>query len=301
MEENKIIEETNNDRCYTVYMHTSPSNKRYIGITRQNVKNRWKNGYGYQVQPYFWRAIQKYGWDNFKHEILYADLTKNEAEDKEKELIIYYKSNNNNFGYNVENGGNCVGKVSAETKKKLSEANKKENLSKETLAKRSESMKGKIHSEETKKKLSDLWYNAHQDSNCRKVLQYSKDGILIKIWDSISEAGRAFNVNPSLISQCCIGNRKIIAGYIWKYENEELNQDEVYWRNTRTPYPKKMVLQYSKDGILINEYSDVPFASLSTGVNIGNIYQCCRRDKKTAGGFIWRYVDDENNEFRQAI
>lgn len=35
MEDNKISKETNKDRCYTVYMHTSPSGKRHIGITRQ--------------------------------------------------------------------------------------------------------------------------------------------------------------------------------------------------------------------------------------------------------------------------
>ena len=37
MEENIKIEETNNDRCYTVYMHTSPNGKRYVGLTKQTV------------------------------------------------------------------------------------------------------------------------------------------------------------------------------------------------------------------------------------------------------------------------
>ena len=33
--------------AYIVYMHTTPSGKRYIGITAQTVERRWQNGFGY--------------------------------------------------------------------------------------------------------------------------------------------------------------------------------------------------------------------------------------------------------------
>ena len=71
---------------YTLYMHISPSKKYYIGITSQDIKRRWQNGYGYKTNTYFWRAIQKYGWNNFEHVILKTNLTKDEAEKFE----IYY-------------------------------------------------------------------------------------------------------------------------------------------------------------------------------------------------------------------
>ena len=79
-----------------------------------------------------------------------------------------------------------------ESKEKMRIAHIKENLSEETIAKMKESAKarfsnpenhpmfGRYQSEETKRKLSELWYNAHQGSNCKRVSQYSKDGILIK-------------------------------------------------------------------------------------------------------------------------
>ena len=54
-----------NENNYTVYMHISPSNKRYIGITSKSVNKRWNNGLGYIKNDHFWRAIQKYGWNNF--------------------------------------------------------------------------------------------------------------------------------------------------------------------------------------------------------------------------------------------
>ena len=80
---------------YTVYKHTTPSNKVCIGITSKDPKIRW---YGrYRNNYHFSKAIDKYGWENIKHEILYSGLSKDEAEQKEIELIKQYKSNQRDF------------------------------------------------------------------------------------------------------------------------------------------------------------------------------------------------------------
>ena len=94
-----------NDK-YIVYMHTSPNNKKYIGITSQHPNRRWrKNGDGYKDNPYFWRAIQKYGWDSFTHKVLYEGLTKEQATELEICLIEKYNTTNTSFGYNSTIGG----------------------------------------------------------------------------------------------------------------------------------------------------------------------------------------------------
>lgn len=50
----------------TIYLHRNKSNgKVYIGQTIQSIENRWKNGNGYKPCTYFYKAIQKYGWENF--------------------------------------------------------------------------------------------------------------------------------------------------------------------------------------------------------------------------------------------
>ena len=74
---------------YTVYVHTFPNGKRYVGITCQDVKRRWRDGKGYEGQVVY-DAIIKYGWDNVKHEILFEGLTKEQAEEEEKALIKRY-------------------------------------------------------------------------------------------------------------------------------------------------------------------------------------------------------------------
>lgn len=96
---------------YKIYCHLNKINgKRYIGQTKTSVQKRWgHNGYEYihkSPNSLFAKAINKYGWDNFEHQILFENLTKEEANQKEIELIAFYKSNNKNYGYNLTAGGN---------------------------------------------------------------------------------------------------------------------------------------------------------------------------------------------------
>lgn len=90
---------------YYVYMHIAPNNKKYIGITKQNPKSRWKNGYGYASSPHFYNAILKYGWDNIEHIILASNLSLENASEMEKELIAKYNLTNRENGYNECSGG----------------------------------------------------------------------------------------------------------------------------------------------------------------------------------------------------
>ena len=92
---------------YCVYLHRSPSGKVYIGQTCQSPPVRWgKNGEGYKDLPYFWNAIQKYGWDNFSHVIILRHLTAEEANDAEQALIKQHRATNPKCGYNIKPGGN---------------------------------------------------------------------------------------------------------------------------------------------------------------------------------------------------
>ena len=99
----------NQEKTYCVYKHTNKFNgKVYIGITSQQPEKRWKNGYGYEGNEYFYRAIQKYGWnDGFDHEIIVSGLTKENACVIEIELIKLYDSTNRDKGYNFSSGGDC--------------------------------------------------------------------------------------------------------------------------------------------------------------------------------------------------
>lgn len=294
---------SNKDKIYKVYKHTSPSDKVYIGITKQNPAKRWQNGRGYICNKYFYRAIQKYGWDNFNHEILFNNLTKQEAEQKEIELIAYYDSTNNNRGYNIDHGGNCIGSFSEEHKRKISEALtgvpalkiRGENhpmygkhLSEETKRKISESKTGKPGhslSEKNKQKISE----AHSIP----ILQYNLDGNFIKKWDSAASASKELNIIGSNITACCKGSHKTAGGYIWKYSWDELKPEDID-KHKPFHYQCRQVEQYSLDGEFIAKYDSIKDAAIKNFPDKkqadSNICYCCSGKSKTAYGYIWRYA-----------
>ena len=110
--EYKIIKDLDdNENNYLVYRHIAPNGKSYIGITKQDAERRFQDGIGYKSQPQFWRAIKKYGWSSFQHEILESGLTEKEASERE----VFYIKKYNAFapnGYNVAEGG-ITGKKAA--------------------------------------------------------------------------------------------------------------------------------------------------------------------------------------------
>lgn len=146
-----------------IYKHRNNiNNKIYIGQTN-NIKKRW-NPSRYKDSPRFYNAIQKYGWDNFTHEILSEIEDQNEADNQEIALIEYFDSTNPEKGYNISHGGNAPtrGKhLSEETRKKMSVSKK--------------GIKLPPFSEEHKKKLS-LSYHTVMTDEIKKKMSDSKKG-----------------------------------------------------------------------------------------------------------------------------
>jgi len=122
---------------WTLYIHISPSNKYYVGITSRTTYERWgKNGMRYRKQLKFWRAIQKYGWNNFKHIVVSNNLPKWYVLELEKYFIELLKSNTKYGGYNISSGGEhpTLGLTySSETRLKISNANKGRSINKGVL------------------------------------------------------------------------------------------------------------------------------------------------------------------------
>lgn len=225
--------------AYKVYMHTNKKNgKKYIGITGQeSVRRRWKNGKGYSKCPVFYNAIKKYGWDGFEHEVLFDGLSKEEAEAKEIELISLYKSNNNKFGYNVENGGR-VSKMSEAQKEHLRTINTGKKHTEETKKKMSASHIGKSAtwlvgikaSEERKAQLSAA-NKGTKNPRAKSVYQYDLQGNFVAKYEYMEEAKKALNLSStSHISKCCNGERNKAHGFMWSYSLENKKPYERMWK-----------------------------------------------------------------------
>lgn len=212
---------------YYVYEHIFPNGKKYIGITSQLPNRRWRDGKGYKSQEMLTRAINKYGWGNITHIVLHSGLTKEEAELKEIELIREYKTNNRKYGYNIENGGGSSKghHLSKKTREKMSKSRMGEknwiygkHLSAETKLKLSIAHKGKCDIEAVRRGAKKrMGKNAF---NSRRVVQFSKNGELIREYDSLADAYRETNVRTQDIYNCCVGRQKSAKNYIWKYSEQ---------------------------------------------------------------------------------
>lgn len=192
---------------YKVYRHTNITNSKiYIGITQQNPKKRWQNGSGYIKNPLFWKAIKKYGWNNFKHEVLFDNLTKQEAEQIEIELIAYYKSNDTNFGYNIQRGGNSIGVHTEESKRKISEAHKgKQNY-----------FYGIRKFGKDNPMYQKYGEKHHNYDKGKKVICLETQ----EIFNSLSGASRKFNTYKTAIYKVCNGLQSNTKGFHFKYYEE---------------------------------------------------------------------------------
>jgi group I intron endonuclease len=212
---------------WSVYKHTCPDGKVYIGATSKLPRVRWNYGYGYRGTLFF-TAITKYGWNNIQHEVLATDLTAEQAHELEVLLIAQHDSTNPERGYNRASGGRGTPGVviSEETRQKLvtSHLGKKNPHTPEWNEKIREGNLGrkKPHvgiprSEESKAKIAA----AHS----KRVGQYDLNLNLIRVFDSLRSAAKETNIKNQNISACCLGRTKTAGGYIWKYqENMEEKQ-----------------------------------------------------------------------------
>ena len=225
---------------YTIYKHTltmdcSHYGWSYIGLTKQALERRWKNGTGYpeSTQPYFARAIKKYGWENFTHEIIEDNIkTKAEANQREQYWIAYYHTYVKDplcKGYNLTKGGDGHSghSPSLETRRKMSQAHlgKSHPWTEHQRQVMTGRFIGREVSAETRKKLS-LSLKGRKlsadtiEKGCKakfKKVICVETGV---IYDSLIAAAKSVDSPAPGISACIHGKRKTAGGFHWQLYNK---------------------------------------------------------------------------------
>lgn len=233
---------------YYIYKHTNKENgKCYIGQTK-NIKWRWYPN-NYKTCSKFYRAILKYGWNNFMHEIIKV-CDETNVDYWESYYIKKFDSVVN--GYNLDSGG-CKNKVqSLETRQKKSNFmkgrqhglghpawNKGKKLSDEYRLKLSISHKGKKYgspSEETRRKISQAQIGKKISDDTRKRLSLAHKGLkgnhtikiinldTLEIFESLTQAGKKYNLNIKNISANIHNKTKSCGGYHWAFYEPHLKE-----------------------------------------------------------------------------
>lgn len=205
---------------YAVYVHINKINgKIYVGITCRNPKKRWSNGNGYKCKSKFWNAIQKYGWDNFEHEIFATNLTKEEACNMERLLIQNLQTTDDRYGYNMDEGGGLPPVLKGEDNPFYG---------RHDMAGNKHPFYGKHHTEETCKKMSENhwdtsgsnnpFYGNHMFANGNSILckpvRCVETGV---VFFGVTEAERQTHVARQSIKKAADGRISHAGGYHWIY------------------------------------------------------------------------------------
>lgn len=192
------------DGTYSVYCHTTPDGKKYIGMTKMPINTRFGNGANYNT-PLFSKAIEKFGWENIKHEILEYGLTREQASESEIKYINLYNTLDPEHGYNIATGGvhgSILNKrIIEETRRKISQAHI-----------------GKTASIETKRKLSES-HKGLDNHQSKAVIKLSLDGEVLDEYESMKVAAEKNGLSSHVsIWKVCNGMSKTAGGFKWRYK-----------------------------------------------------------------------------------
>lgn len=235
---------------YIVYKHTNTQNgKIYVGITSADIDIRaGRNGHRYKKNTLFYRAIKKYGWQAFEHEIIKSGLTFDEAAEMEVATIMNLRSNNPEYGYNISSGGES-GHAGCSMSEEERECRSQKmrgtgnpyygvfgeahpaygtRRSAEARSRIGFAHKGKTMSDAAKEKLSSTkksngdW---HMENNPMYGKRYgaaphAKPVICIdtnQVYSCVKEAAESVGVSPTCMTKCCKGKQHTCAGLHWNY------------------------------------------------------------------------------------
>ena len=261
-------------------MHTCPNDKKYIGITinSENINLRWKNGRGYRRNQHFISAINKYGWDNIKHEILYKNLSADEAKFIEMFLISVHRSDEVELGYNNTHGGDISeGIFTDEVRKKMSESHKGKPLTSEQKKQIGLAHKGKVTSGETRLLMSKAATGRHFSKEHIENLRNSHIGL-----KRSEEAVRKQ-------SDSIRGEKHHMYGK--KHTPEALQKIQEAQSKRRFS-----VIQRDLNGVFVSEFESVSKAAAAMATIPSQISLVCNGKTDTAKGYRWEYADEKKRK-----
>lgn len=177
---------------YYVYIHKLPNGKVYVGATFTKPNYRWSNGNGYKYNKEFYNDILKYGWNNIEHIIVCENLTREEAREKEKELISFFNANNPKYGYNKSKGGEVKSSIPLKTRLKVS----------------------KTLSEKHNKRVKYKHKIRERENRPGKAVICIETK---RIFPRIIDASEYYEICDETIRMCCHKKRFTAGGYHWEF------------------------------------------------------------------------------------
>ena len=271
-----------------IYMLTFPSEKSYIGQTIQTIEKRFQaHQYASSNCVAVYNAIEKYGWENVKKD--WYEVPDEELNNHE-ELMIEVLGTLVPSGYNLREGGGSTGKLSEETKKKISDALSGEKNPMYGKTGEKHPMFEKEHTEESKQKMSEA-------KSGEKAYWYGKTGERHNMFGKTRT-----KETKQKISESTSGEKNHMFGKEHTEETKQKQREAKIGKTHTTDAKQKIseamsgdknhnskkMYKYNLDGTYVGSYGSSGEAAQSLGKTDGSLIKRCARGKRpSAYGFKW--------------
>ncbi len=257
---------------YQVYRLLFPNNKIYIGITKNDIKVRFKDHCRKDNKnSLVKKAVRKYGKNNIIISILENNLSRKEALQREIyyiEKFNSYTNCKNSNGYNLTRGGDgCNGRpMPIEQRLKL--------------------------------------------ANSKNFLVFDKiTGTTIGRWQFTSECAKDLKINKNVINSCLRGDKRSYDKYTFIYEENYHGQDMKYIRKcwnhekklhlglrnklSRSHGGREFLVFNSTTGELVGKWINQAECAKDLKINRKHITPCLKGRRKTSHGYVFKYKDEQ--------
>lgn len=305
---------------YCVYAHINKKNRKmYIGISK-NIEKRWRPS-SYCQCKYFYRAIQKYGWDGFEHIIIIDSIQREVAYECEKELIKKFNTTDRACGYNLARGGSGGATTHGEDhylskyvyqynlegsfiKKWINaqEASKILNIVVSDIHATARGLIKQAGGYQWSYKYLDKMpvYPGHWGLNKKQyppVYKVSYSGNIEEKYKTLHDISNEQRIIQDIRS-CCYKKRLSAFGYFWMFDfdySKEYVDELILRHNMRL---EKKICMYDLSGNLIKVFESKKEASDYSGYKRGSILHACAAcdGYHRNGNYLWYYLNDTNGQ-----
>lgn len=268
-----------------IYKATNKVNgKVYIGQTTKTLKERMNSHKkdSLRMNTYFYRAIRKYGWDNFEWEIIDESATTIEELNRLEQYYIklYDSFDNKQKGYNTQSGGKNY-QMTAEECLKRSERVKGEN---NPMYGKEGTWKNKHFSEEHRRRISESLKGKPKDSIKGSKNPSAKTIINLTTGEKfgcIKDACQTYNIsNTSIVNSA--KNHISTQGNFWAFE------DDIYDITGKEKKSHSKKVKNIETNQIFNSISE---ASIAFGCARKGIRDTCNGLRETFKNYHWEYVE----------
>lgn len=307
------------NKQYIVYKITNQlNNKSYIGITTRSLAQRWTehvreafnpNSDGYNT--IFKKALRKYNIDVWKKEIIDTGATNLETlKEQEKYWINFYNTyafSDKSQGYNSTFGGDGVYStlnnvpidsfdiISGKRIRHYSsivEAERDIGCRIDCIGRLNHSSGGlcflyhELVEDLTPEELTDYVHSLYP----YLVYQLDLEGNLLQIFRNTTQAAQITKCSQGNLIMACEGRRRLCQGHQWAYQK---NAKEKLGKPVPELSPTgKAICQYGLNGKKIQTWINIAEASKSLNISDSHISSACQNKRQSAGGYQWRYLND---------